>query len=80
MAGPDVAFWQDRYLTQRTPWDDGEDDPELLARLADSTLSASDAPVLVPGCGSGRDLAVLAARGIEAVSYTHLTLPTIYSV
>jgi len=67
MAGPDIAFWQDRYLTRRTPWDDGEDDPELLAWLADGTLSASDAPVLVPGCGSGRDLAVLAARGIEVI-------------
>lgn len=67
MAGPDVDFWQDRYLTQRTPWDDGEDDPELQAWLADGTLSASDAPVLVPGCGSGRDLAVLAGRGIEVI-------------
>ncbi|MBC7957424.1 MAG: methyltransferase domain-containing protein [Cytophagales bacterium] len=64
MPGPDIPFWQDRYLTQRTPWDDGADDPELVAWLTDGTLSAQDAPVLVPGCGTGRDLPLLASRGI----------------
>ena len=67
MAGPDISFWQDRYLTRRTPWDDGEDDPELMACLADGTLSPADAPVLVPGCGSGRDLRVLAAHGVDVI-------------
>jgi len=79
MAGPDIAFWQDRYLTRRTPWDDGEDDPELLAWLADGTLSASDAPVLVPGCGSGRDLAVLAARGIEVIGLDYAPAAVVLS-
>lgn len=64
MAGPDIAFWQNRYLEGKTPWDDGRPDPELLAWLGDGILSAADAPVLVPGCGSGRDLLLLAARGI----------------
>ena len=67
MAGPDIAFWQDRYLTQSTPWDNGEDDPELLGWLNDGTLTAADGPVLVPGCGSGRDLQALASRGIVVV-------------
>jgi SAM-dependent methyltransferase len=63
MAGPDIAFWQTLYRNGTTPWDDGADDPELLAWLDAGTLRAADGPVVVPGCGSGRDLAVLAARG-----------------
>ena len=72
MPGPDIPFWQDRYLTRQTPWDSGADDPELLAWLNDGTLSLRDAPVLVPGCGSGRDLLVLASRGIPVtgIDYT----------
>ena len=72
MAGPDTHFWQQRYLTQQTPWDDGADDPELLGWLSDGHLRAQDAPVLVPGCGSGRDLPLLAARGIAVtgIDYT----------
>jgi SAM-dependent methyltransferase len=64
MAGPDISFWQDRYLNQQTPWDNGADDPEILTWLSDGTLSATDSPVLVPGCGSGRDLTLLASKGI----------------
>jgi methyl halide transferase len=72
MAGPDIPFWQQRYLTQQTPWDDGADDPELLGWLSDGHLRAQDAPMLVPGCGSGRDLLLLAARGmaVTGIDYT----------
>jgi len=63
MPGPDIPFWQDRYLSHQTPWDDGADDPELVARLSNGTLGAQDALVLVPGCGTGRDLMLLASRG-----------------
>lgn len=66
MAGPDLAFWQDRYRQGNTPWDDGQPDADLAAWLAEGTLAAADAPVLVPGLGSGRHLAQLAAAGIEA--------------
>ncbi len=72
MPGPDIPFWQQRYLTRQTPWDDGADDPELLAWLDTGQLTAQDAPVLVPGCGSGRDLPLIAARGIPVtgIDYT----------
>ena len=63
----DIDFWQQRYLTGNTPWDDGQDDPELVAWLASATLGPADGPVAVPGCGSGRDLVLLAQRGIEAL-------------
>ena len=45
-------------------------EPEPLARLR----------ILDIGCGGGLLSEAMAARGAEAVSYTHLTLPTIYSV
>jgi methyl halide transferase len=64
MPGPDITFWQDRYLNRETPWDNGADDPEVMAWLDRGKLSAGDGPVLVPGCGSGRDLLLLASRGI----------------
>jgi len=65
--GPDVSFWQARYEQQNTPWDDGSEDAELAAWLADGTLGPADGPVLAPGCGSGRELVQLAAAGLEAV-------------
>jgi len=64
VSGPDIFFWQERYLTGQTPWDEGVDDPELRGWLEEGRLTAEDAPVLVPGCGAGRDLALLGARGI----------------
>ncbi len=67
MARLDIDFWQQRYLTGNTPWDDGQHDPELVAWLDRGALGPADAPVGVPGCGSGRDLVLLAERGIEAL-------------
>jgi SAM-dependent methyltransferase len=67
MAGPDTHFWQQRYLAGNTPWDDGRDDPELAEWLARDVLSPQHAPVLVPGCGSGRDLHLLALHGLASI-------------
>ena len=46
-------------------------------------VAVEDGPILVTGAGGGVGsvaTAVLAAAGFEAVSYTHLTLPTILRV
>ena len=67
MPGPDPAFWESLYAERRTPWDDGSTDPQLLSWLDDATLAPSAGRVLVPGCGSGRDVALLAARGFEVL-------------
>ena len=66
---------------------DGMEGAELLACNTDvRTLTSSVAPEkiqlgrnLTRGLGSGGDPA-LGSQAAEAVSYTHLTLPTIYSV
>ena len=54
---------------------------EVDVVIRDLKLQSGD-KVLDVGCGPGRHALELARRGISctAVSYTHLTLPTIYSV
>jgi SAM-dependent methyltransferase len=62
-------FWDIRYRRGRTPWDLGRV-PERLA----SFLATAPAPgrVLVPGCGSGHELAALACAGwqVTAVDFS----------
>ena len=71
-AGPDRAFWQQRFETNETPWDRGGVNPQLLAWLADATLDPRAGPIAVPGCGSGHEVAALAVAGftVLAVDYT----------
>ena len=61
-AGPSLAFWQERFESQRTPWDRGEVNPALSKLQADGVLPPG-ARVLVPGCGAGHEVAALAAAG-----------------
>jgi len=64
MAGPDAAFWQTRFETGTTPWDRGAPSPQLL-RWRDAGAFLAGTTVLVPGCGSGWELAELAAAGVS---------------
>ncbi|HET7837591.1 MAG TPA: methyltransferase domain-containing protein [Variovorax sp.] len=63
MAGPDAAFWQARFETGTTPWDRGGASPQLL-RWRDEGVFTAGSAVLVPGCGSGWEVAELAAAGV----------------
>lgn len=65
MAGPTPDFWQNRFESRQTPWDRGAPGPQLAAWLADGTLRPGER-VLVPGCGSGWDVAALARAGVQA--------------
>ena len=69
MTGPTSAFWQERFDQQQTPWDRGAASPQLLAWLDSSTLAPCR--ILVPGCGSGWEVAELARRGfaVTALDY-----------
>jgi SAM-dependent methyltransferase len=66
MAGPTREFWQERFLTQHTPWDRGGPNPQLARWLDSSALEPCR--ILVPGCGSGYEVAVLAERGFEVTA------------
>ncbi len=63
MTGPTVGFWEERFGTGTTPWDRGQASPQL-ARWIDSGELAP-CPILVPGCGSGYEVAALAQAGFE---------------
>ncbi|TCP08178.1 methyltransferase domain-containing protein [Caldimonas thermodepolymerans] len=63
MAGPDVGFWQERFATGTTPWDRGGPNPQLQQWL-DEGLVGLQHRVLVPGCGRGWEVALLAGRGV----------------
>jgi methyl halide transferase len=75
MAGPDRDFWQQRFERRSTPWDRGAPSPRLAAWLADGTLGAGQR-VVVPGCGSGHEVLVLAQAGCEVtgVDYAEAAL------
>jgi len=63
MAGPTKEFWQERFQASNTPWDRGAVNPQLDAWLASGALKPCR--ILVPGCGSGYEVAALASRDFD---------------
>lgn len=66
-AGPSRQFWQERFASQRTPWDRGEVNPALGPLIAQGVFPAGTR-VLVPGCGAGHEAASLAAAGCDVLA------------
>ena len=63
MAGPTKEFWEQRFAEGNTPWDRGEVNPQCGAWLAAGALKPCR--ILVPGCGSGYEVAALAQAGFD---------------
>ena len=63
MTGPTREFWEQRFASGETPWDRGASSPQLAVWLAAGTLKPCR--ILVPGCGSGHEVAELALAGFE---------------
>lgn len=57
--------WQEAWRVGRTPWDAGTSAPALRALLRRGLVPAGR--VLVPGCGTGYDLATLAEDDREVI-------------
>ena len=66
MAGPTRNFWDQRFAEGDTPWDRGAANPQLGIWLASGALKPCR--ILVPGCGSGYEVAVLAKAGFEVTA------------
>jgi len=66
MAGPTREFWEKRFQSGETPWDRGVANPQLGAWLASGALKPCR--ILLPGCGSGYEVAALAAAGFEVTA------------
>lgn len=66
MAGPTREFWEQRFQDGNTPWERGGPNPQLAAWLTARALEPCR--ILVPGCGSGYEVAALAAAGFEVTA------------
>ena len=66
MAGPTREFWEKRFAEGNTPWDRGAVNPQLEVWLGAGALQPCR--ILVPGCGSGYEVAALAAAGFEVTA------------
>ncbi|MGE9294235.1 MAG: methyltransferase domain-containing protein [Puniceicoccales bacterium] len=56
----EMRNWEQCYAEQNTPWDHGEPAPPLREYLRHTSITGN---VLVPGCGKGHDVRLLAAQG-----------------
>ena len=56
--------WNAAYENEDTPWDKGEASPPLREFLSKRCVEGR---VLVPGCGTGHDVRLLAKQGAEVV-------------
>ena len=65
MTGPTREFWEQRFAAGEMPWDRGEPNPQLRAWLAAGALKPCR--ILVPGCGAGHEVAVLAQAGFDVI-------------
>jgi len=63
MTGPTREFWEQRFAATDTPWDRGAPNPQLATWLVSGELAPCR--ILVPGCGSGHEVGVLARAGFE---------------
>jgi SAM-dependent methyltransferase len=63
MTGPTREFWEQRFAEGNIPWDRGASNPQLRAWIAAGELKPCR--ILVPGCGSGHEVAELALAGFE---------------
>ena len=59
-----MTGWDDAYASGETPWDKGYAAPPLGEFLRRHRVP--DGEVLVPGCGTGHDVRLLAERGVSA--------------
>ena len=66
MAGPTRNFWDKRFAEGDTPWDRGAANPQLGIWLATGALKTCR--ILVPGCGSGHEVAALAQAGFDVTA------------
>jgi SAM-dependent methyltransferase len=61
---PAKEFWDERYREGKTPWDYGRVPPEFQEYLS---LQPPPLRLLVPGCGSGYEIAAAVELGHDAV-------------
>lgn len=71
MSGPDISFWQERFIAGELPWDRGEVHP-YAHTAASLGLVTPGQKLLVPGCGRGHEVLWWARQGalVTGLDYT----------
>lgn len=64
MSGPTHDFWESRFAEGNMPWDRGMANPQLQRWIEDGTLPPGSR-IIVPGCGQGWEVGMLAAAGMS---------------
>lgn len=64
--GPTPEFWQQHFEAGDIPWDRGQANPQLATWLAAGVLQPGQS-VIAPGCGSGHEVAALAAARCKVI-------------
>lgn len=72
VAGPTREFWEERFQAGNTPWDRGAPNPQLDAWITQGALKPCR--ILVPGCGSGYEVAALAAAGFDVTALDYAAI------
>ena len=60
-------FWSSRYVSEQTPWD-FHGVPKALRKFLARTSAAERGAVLIPGCGSGYEIAAFDAAGFDVTA------------
>ncbi|MBF0194982.1 MAG: methyltransferase domain-containing protein [Magnetococcales bacterium] len=58
--------WESRYKSGNTGWDRGASSPSLITQLDNKNLTPCS--ILIPGCGRGYEVALLAERGFNVTA------------
>ncbi len=61
-----LRFWEERYQTDRIPWDRGGVNPAMTHWLESGDLQSCR--IVIPGCGYGYEVAELARRGFDVTA------------
>jgi trans-aconitate methyltransferase len=61
-----MNIWEQRYQNGQTGWDRGDVSPALLRWLNDGLLKPGR--IVVPGCGRGHEVVLLARRGFDVIA------------
>jgi SAM-dependent methyltransferase len=62
-----AEFWEEKYLSDQTPWDLGQPNPAFIQLLKDNKF-LQPCKILIPGCGKGYDAVAAAKFGYDVTA------------
>jgi methyl halide transferase len=62
-----AEFWEEKYLSEQTPWDLGQPNPAFVKLLKDN-IFLKPCKILIPGCGKGYDAIAASKLGYDVTA------------